>query len=632
MSWQLRPGAPRHLSLDEKSAYEASLARHRTALFVVVDQLNSAIYALALPDELLVDIFQQYITARREMIHRDAYETMDTQSTRPNVLRETNAEVYGWTILTHVCRRWRQVVLQNPSFWTRIRVSTPQLVRTYLERSGSMALDVDGTLIVAPRMNRDTIEAWRLVFGQAHRIRTLQLSYSFVEREKAPEQVIRQIQFGDPCLPNLKSLSLHLDNTYVWDRALPPMVTALKSQCTLETLQAYNVHFHTIRELFTPHLLHLELHNIDGGCTTVDKLRSRWEATLTALKALPRLKILKLISSLPFHYHAAPPTLYAIDELPIYLDEPVNLPHLSLLQTSSRYPLTPAVTLLRHLSYPTLTPLVMHMESSPEMNLRMLGSTLAAKAQAAENALPSLPLRTLSIRSRKIDLKNTVMAHYPIRLTAWTERLPFSPEPGASFSLPPYAHDSFLLEARILNAAQESVFFYTIPSLPMESVECLHLTLYDRDNAEEPLGLVMRDAFAQAGKVDTLVIYQASGLDWLPDVLWPPEHDPAAFPKLGTLHLSEVTFLPLGSDDDWDQPRTERRSQWWENLETALRFRKEDGINLKKIVIVKSRNIYQDDIDMLRNYAHEVIWDGRTGDEEKAGHWAWAESDCEMSG
>ncbi|KIP04491.1 hypothetical protein PHLGIDRAFT_15160 [Phlebiopsis gigantea 11061_1 CR5-6] len=57
-SWELRPGVPCKLSAEDRTALEAPIAAQRRGLSELIDKLNSAVFALTLPDELLGAIFR----------------------------------------------------------------------------------------------------------------------------------------------------------------------------------------------------------------------------------------------------------------------------------------------------------------------------------------------------------------------------------------------------------------------------------------------------------------------------------------------------------------------------------------------------------------------------------------------
>ncbi|KAJ7471399.1 hypothetical protein B0H11DRAFT_1812095 [Mycena galericulata] len=85
--------------------------------------------------------------------------------------------------IAHVCRRWRDVAMANPQFWTHIVLSRPRWALEMLHRSRSAPLVVGVDLAAA---DSKTVAARDLVLGQLTRIRELRLCLPMFDRLPSP--------------------------------------------------------------------------------------------------------------------------------------------------------------------------------------------------------------------------------------------------------------------------------------------------------------------------------------------------------------------------------------------------------------------------------------------------------------
>ncbi|KAI0682944.1 hypothetical protein BC835DRAFT_1397540 [Cytidiella melzeri] len=112
---------------------------------------------LALPDELLGEISVTFVLA-----HADASRYVKS---------------YQWLVISHICRRWRNVAIYTQELWRNIVVnSNEDCVRTMLERSGQQPLTVvcgnDPNYSNIPHATFSTEKA---IYAEMHRMQTLEL-------------------------------------------------------------------------------------------------------------------------------------------------------------------------------------------------------------------------------------------------------------------------------------------------------------------------------------------------------------------------------------------------------------------------------------------------------------------------
>ncbi|KAA1475555.1 hypothetical protein DENSPDRAFT_932435 [Dentipellis sp. KUC8613] len=90
-------------------------------------QRNHLLALYKLPPELLALIFAELIALQSSTLHCLRRDTISP----------------GWMAVTHVCRRWREVALQQPTLWTTISADLGQKwMEEMLARSGSLPLTV----------------------------------------------------------------------------------------------------------------------------------------------------------------------------------------------------------------------------------------------------------------------------------------------------------------------------------------------------------------------------------------------------------------------------------------------------------------------------------------------------------
>lgn len=112
--------------------------------------------------------------------------------------------------LSHVCRRWRNLLLSHSTFWSHIYTSSPEAIQAFIERSGMAKIDV--------HLNRGLPQALvHLVAAQSDRICQ---SHVFLHKSHLP---IPDLMFKAPHLKSLTFLFPPVENWIagdLWPRAM----------------------------------------------------------------------------------------------------------------------------------------------------------------------------------------------------------------------------------------------------------------------------------------------------------------------------------------------------------------------------------------------------------------------------
>ncbi|KAJ7625776.1 hypothetical protein FB45DRAFT_922291 [Roridomyces roridus] len=96
-------------------------------------------------------------------------------------------------LLTHICRRWRDVCLDTPDLWTSIHFTTGsvELLKLWLSRTGDRLLDVTLNSVHTEKAT----QLLELIMIQAHRLRAihLRLPRSVFSRVRGPFPVLERL-------------------------------------------------------------------------------------------------------------------------------------------------------------------------------------------------------------------------------------------------------------------------------------------------------------------------------------------------------------------------------------------------------------------------------------------------------
>ena len=113
------------LPIGDLSDYTTLLESLQKLRYAILSRRNDQIPINRLPVEILMLICELTLP--------------DPQPTKPD-----NKRVFSITKLTHVCRRWRLVLISSPTLWTNFYVmkTTPKFVAECLQRSGTLPIHV----------------------------------------------------------------------------------------------------------------------------------------------------------------------------------------------------------------------------------------------------------------------------------------------------------------------------------------------------------------------------------------------------------------------------------------------------------------------------------------------------------
>ncbi|GJE87495.1 F-box protein [Phanerochaete sordida] len=576
-----------HPSLSCGGRHELEKQYHHARLHVaqLARRLNATSPAVALPDELLVEIFKWLTVSHSQSI-------------------STVYDCYRWISATHVCHRWRTVALDASSLWTDISVHGKlDCTRMFLSRSKHQPLSVAGDV------GRDTanpagagFRAWETVFQHAARIERLSLMYREEISSAFQERLARFIRASPKEFPLLKALSIDRGNSPITQ--LPPLLELLGAHSPLEELRARSLPLPTLAPVLPPTLKHLYLTDF-GHRAPVPEM---WAALLAALRALPRLETLSLQDGLPADPHAG---FHAAPHAPLPAPPPLPLPRLRTLHALCSAPGQGAAvaTFFATLAPPPAARLRVAVTGDPlrfpQHDLPAVGAALGAHLAAAAAAAPATALRALSVQ-RAPDPAGAVALH------AWRASAGLA---HAGLVPPGLLHAPPALALRLRNYAPTAAhaFAGVLPRLPLHALRTLVL---DGAGAEPGAG-GWRAAFAQARDVRALAV-AGGAVQALPEALHPHQGALVLFPRLEELKLYDVEFLVHTDDGEGDG--------WWSHAawfgafvdalhaRTALR----PGLRLAKLYVERSVRVTSDEVDELRRHVGEVIWDGVTGDEPGA--------------
>ncbi|KAK7677249.1 hypothetical protein QCA50_019750 [Cerrena zonata] len=178
---------------------ELEIDEHRRDIAKLCQRASSILPVFTIPDEILVEIFLEYISISRVFEKEEIYELDDYVEWPADYNSDQEEDEYDeywedyderwWLVPSHVCHHWRNVVLSAPILWTQLNADiclTPCLLSAALERSLEAPLDVS-IKGFAYRQIPGSLSAGRALaqlFKVTHRIHNLELKFSVIALEK----------------------------------------------------------------------------------------------------------------------------------------------------------------------------------------------------------------------------------------------------------------------------------------------------------------------------------------------------------------------------------------------------------------------------------------------------------------
>ncbi|KZV62832.1 hypothetical protein PENSPDRAFT_758406 [Peniophora sp. CONT] len=252
----------------------------RLVLSAVNERRNELALPSLLPPEVLARIFSYLV---------DVY-PMKLDFLHALSLGKDWHKGVGWIYVTHVCRRWRNVAINDSSLWTQLSLTANRPWHTFLERAKGASLFISGDR---------TVEHPSAIEGLIQSIH--QHQYHIQELSSGPlhPNTLRELVAGlTGPLPRLQKLALGMppDSGHPLVSLLPHALTAPN----LRQLQLSQVSFPWGCGSAT--LTHLHLH-YENPASHVPYSFTDISSTL---RGMPSLKSLRLVEALPEHPSSAP--------------------------------------------------------------------------------------------------------------------------------------------------------------------------------------------------------------------------------------------------------------------------------------------------------------------------------------
>lgn len=216
----------RRLELEDR------IAEYSRAIIEARRELNGLLAPVSLPPELLIKIFGDFI---------EPY-TDPSVAIVPRRFPPAHPRRYGWLRASHVCHRWREVMLGAPELWATVWVTSSNCVSMMIDRSQQVPLTIryrqPESCVVTPKVE----EPLSLLLDQLSRATILDLAFTaypelLQDRPWAAPLMKELIVRGTPrveCgstrselpylllaneMPFLEKLELHLDTVW-WNESL----------------------------------------------------------------------------------------------------------------------------------------------------------------------------------------------------------------------------------------------------------------------------------------------------------------------------------------------------------------------------------------------------------------------------
>ncbi|KAH7914826.1 hypothetical protein BJ138DRAFT_1143044 [Hygrophoropsis aurantiaca] len=497
-------------------------------------------------------------------------------------------DFHKWIQVAHVCRHWRDIALACPALWNHLVFNDPKVTQTMITRSKYEPLVIKSDF-VTPR-NYDGLQ---VALKYTARTRELHL----VATENLLRTLLNDIK--DPA-PLLESLSLMIPPAHTFftleEYKIPETLFAGQTP-KLNKLVLYKCELMWDSPILRD-LIHLDISGtVASGSPSLADM-------LTALTRMPTLESLSLADILP-----------SVPSFPIPHHQSVTLSRLRHILLKGE--VARCAQLLAHLTYPhdailklACTTNVIHgPEFSPILSF--------ISAFEPSTSLRELRIQTTSATKLIIQLCNTASEVSNSSTTLSEETAPHFDESDVQLELN-------LSWAYYMAIDQTQRLALDICGLlPIRSIHTMYLDLFK----EVP--------------------------DWFWTDMW------SQTPQLISLRLLRVRtgnlFRLLGQGRDQQSPESDRRDatvplpglkelklervsfQYGKSLDVSqllacLQSRSDRGLPLQQLTIHRCINIYDKQVELLRDAVEDVIWDGHEEDEPDSDFSESDQDESEWSG
>ena len=478
--------------------------------------------------------------------------------------RHDSREDLGWVVVTHICQRWRNIALDNPTLWVYIPFHRPKWIPEMTRRSKSATLNIKFNDRSFTPSRFSTLRS----FLAAHFPRVRSIT---VYPPSPPDRLIRKL-FQDIPARSAQCLE-HLNLRYpmlFFEKVLidPPCLKKLKIYGTVNWSS----------KILTS-LTHLILDYGDRIATESPPIHSEF---LDALARMPALRILHL-----HHIPLPVPT----EELSSNLSDTVHLSQLKSILLSGS---APAVcNILRYISLLESTRIQLALKISMASDVAAITALFHGRTSA------NVPIKWPLARSLKVSMQEDY-AH----LTAWSHS---SQDTILHDKLPDYA-DFFLnlqlcwsellsstpnredIVARAILAMCSALAFRSLTTLIVFSgIELAGI------NAES-----LADAFGRQPEVHSVRVEGPALKAFLGFMAAGAQKGNSS---KATVNLPSLRYLAIYSG---------RFKESWlsvQVLQDILRQRKQFGMKLRQVHFKWCSYIRISDIETMEENVHTVTWD-----------------------
>jgi hypothetical protein len=482
--------------------------------------------------------------------------------------RHDSREDLGWVVVTHICQRWRNIALDNPTLWVYVPSHRPKWIPEMTRRSKSATLKIN---LNAQSFTPSRFSTLR-TFLAAHLPRVRSIT---VYPPLPPDRLIQKLLQDIPARSAQCLEHFNLQDPLGYPHTFNPMLFVEKvliDPPCLKKLKMYGTIDWNSKILTS--LTHFIVH-YGNLMATESPPHSEF---LDALTRMPALRILHL-----HHVPLPAPT----EELPSKLSNIVRLSQLqSILLSGSA---STVCNILRHISPSEGARIQLTLEISVATDVAAVAALFRGRYTSADVAIKWPLARCLEFS----------MEAGHARMTAWSH----SQHTILHGALPD--HDSFLglkLCSNLLGSAQQEIVSRAVLEIcsasPFRTLTALSLfsgVEWAGFNAEFLAEALGRQPEVQSVRVEGPALkaflgFMAAGAH-------------KGISSKATVNLPSLRYLAICSA---------RFKESWlsvQVLQDILRQRKQSGMKLSQVDFKWCSYLFTSDIDIIEENAHTVTWD-----------------------